>query len=705
MDFGKYNKEKVFRYSIRKYHFGAASVAVAALMFFANGAVAAHEPITPATANEVATVGSDGKADGDLGSSDEGDSNKVSTGQPAELKPADELKAQEAPAGEAEQGQAGAESNSAQSETNPANQEPSQAGEVKESDQPTFTANTEAAKSSQSNLQALLANLTLDSMKALHDEVEAGLAAANAVLSDPRATQEQVDEQTRAMEALISRVNQALTPSLETPTILEKAGLASTGLTPTGLASPEGASATQASGGKRRRGGDLSASAPAANQDAPSAGGNTSASGANSQTTPQELPIYTNTKGKNGVYDLKDELEFITKELRDRNASEEKIQAAKATADKFNEAFSKGGTISQEDFDAALVGLKRSRELIEGVLAEKEANGGVVTGPATPAESATPSENNVTIQPRTSTTGWSGFRSMPAGAQTRTPRSTERASRDNGIAFIDAKRHYFDNDVDITSPYDQYTYAFWNKKALTPGDRPDNVADIIEYLKEDVEKTSTGFRWRITVNPTRKNLDGISLLFTVPSGQSLKTNSVTITKQTSEGSTSYNSEASGGKDELAATMEKAGFDNVKTGTPANTGAGNVGVFGSPGYYKASSVKEWVFETQGDAYYVRGNPSQANAANGYENTDEQGKSTDKVDQIVRSSGKTYYGRLQGNTAYRIEFETTGGNDHDKLDYLSSIKGFQESHRYFGLQMHARLDKEKWLFSSESRLALC
>ena len=28
--------EKVFHYSIRKYHFGAASVAVAALMFFAN---------------------------------------------------------------------------------------------------------------------------------------------------------------------------------------------------------------------------------------------------------------------------------------------------------------------------------------------------------------------------------------------------------------------------------------------------------------------------------------------------------------------------------------------------------------------------------------------------------------------------------------------------------------------------------------------
>ena len=46
------NGEKVFRYSIRKYHFGAASVAVAALMFFANGAVKADTlPVSLATAN------------------------------------------------------------------------------------------------------------------------------------------------------------------------------------------------------------------------------------------------------------------------------------------------------------------------------------------------------------------------------------------------------------------------------------------------------------------------------------------------------------------------------------------------------------------------------------------------------------------------------------------------------------------------------
>ncbi|COR77309.1 surface anchored protein [Streptococcus pneumoniae] len=86
------NGEKIFRYSIRKYHFGAASVAVAALMFFANGAVAASETITPTTASDIVKAGSDGNADGNPASSDEGDS------KPAELKAADELKTQEAPA-------------------------------------------------------------------------------------------------------------------------------------------------------------------------------------------------------------------------------------------------------------------------------------------------------------------------------------------------------------------------------------------------------------------------------------------------------------------------------------------------------------------------------------------------------------------------------------------------------------------------------
>ncbi|BCJ10286.1 hypothetical protein SMNM65_07180 [Streptococcus mitis] len=45
------NGEKLYRYSIRKYHFGAASVAIAALIFFANGVAKADMAVSPATAN------------------------------------------------------------------------------------------------------------------------------------------------------------------------------------------------------------------------------------------------------------------------------------------------------------------------------------------------------------------------------------------------------------------------------------------------------------------------------------------------------------------------------------------------------------------------------------------------------------------------------------------------------------------------------
>ena len=650
MDFGKYNKEKVFRYSIRKYHFGAASVAVAALMFFANGAVAAHEPITPATANEVATVGSDGKADGDLGSSDEGDSNKVLTDQPAELKAADEVKTQEAPA----------------------------EGE-KEQEQPAAVANTEAAKSTQSNLQALLANLTLDSMKALHDEVEAGLAAANAVLSDPKATQAQVDEQTRAMETLISRVNQALTPSLETPTILEKAGLTSTGLTPTGLATPEGAAATQASRGKRRRGGDLSASAPAANQDAPSAGGNTTAAGTNSQTTPQALPTYTNTEGKNGVYDLKDELEFITDQLRANNASEDKIQAAKAAADKFNEAFSKGDTISQEDFSAALADLKKSRDLIEGVLAENEANAGVVTGPATP------SENNVTIQPRTSTTGWSGFRSMPAGAQTRTKREAGQ-NRDGSNSFANSLEYYLEDGKKGNSPYERFTYVYYterNSRGRDENNKP--VSGAEEYLYADLTKINGGWKWDIYLNNGHHELDSERVWFTLPKTHTIVENSVNINRKNQNG-----------------TSTSKGFNNLRDGlTDSFVGFKNLSV-GTP---KSSNIQrdfnDWErtqnFETRSlndlarqDAASLRPRLLNNNAA-------DKKLVDDKFTKINESNSDLYSFLTNGTRdAYRISFITKSNDRPEDLVTAFGVRGVRQSNgtftHYLVNQWHARAASE-------------
>ncbi|CGF50897.1 surface anchored protein [Streptococcus pneumoniae] len=168
------NGEKVFRYSIRKYHFGAASVAVAALMFFANGAVAASETITPTTASDIVKVDSDSNADGDPGTSDEGEPKQALTDKPAELKAADEVKTQEAPAEGANQEQAGdesettgVESNSAQPETNPASQEAPQAEGEGKQDQSTPV-------SDQTSSTSLLQPRVLKSKQSDYDSIPLG---------------------------------------------------------------------------------------------------------------------------------------------------------------------------------------------------------------------------------------------------------------------------------------------------------------------------------------------------------------------------------------------------------------------------------------------------------------------------------------------------------------------------------------------------
>ncbi|RJQ60220.1 YSIRK-type signal peptide-containing protein, partial [Streptococcus pseudopneumoniae] len=702
------NGEKIFRYSIRKYHFGAASVAVAALMFFANGAVAASETITPVTASDVVTAGSDGNADGNPAFSDEGDSKKALTDQPAELKPSDELKAKEAPAEETNQGQAGAEPNSAQSETNPANQEPPQAGEVREQEQPTV-ADTTAAKSTQGNLQALLAKLTLSSMQELHAEVETRLAAAKAVLEDPKATQAQVDEQARLMAELTSRVNQALTPSLETPTILEKAGLTSTGLASTGLATPEGATTAQTSGGKGRRR-TLSEPTSDENQSMPSAGGDSTGSGAGSQATPQTLPTYTNTEGKNGVYGLKDELEFITEQLRANGASADKIQVAKAAVDKFNEAFSKGDTISQSDFDAALADLKKSRELIEGVLSEKEANGVVASSPlepralnggssdyeAIPTEDESARADNVTIQPRTNATGWSGFRSMPAGARTRNARSADQNRAGTGI-YKNKYRYYFERGQDPDSPYSRYTLAFFNLKRPQGAGIPELVKGLESYLTAKVTPTGNGFNWDIEINKGRQSVDGLSFIFTVPSGQIIKPGTVTVTKTDDLGTTSHSASASGSDDELSASLQRANAQNVAKGTPVNTNAQNIGRHSSqPNCYSVRTLQDFVTGEGGkfgDAYYSRGGGENRGRYDEFHDASELLLGDAKLKQVIDSRGTTYYGRVAGNNKYRIAFQTTGNDDLDKLSYLAAIKGFINGRANYGLVLHARTNSEK------------
>ncbi|VJF29175.1 surface anchored protein [Streptococcus pneumoniae] len=480
------NGEKVFRYSIRKYHFGAASVAVAALMFFANGAVAASETITPTTASDIVKVDSDSKADGDPGTSDEEDSNKVSTRQPLELKSVDELKTQEAPVEENNQVQAaaesettGVESNSAQPETNPDSQEAPQAEGEGKQDQSTHVSN-------QTSSTSLLQPRTLKNKQSDYDPIP---------LDD--------DED-----------------------------------------------------------------------------------------------------------DIRDE--------------------------QFSEM------------------------------------------PTT------------TIQPRS-----------PRSVPTKTTGSSP---------YNDKYRYYFERGQDPeNSQLPRYTYAFFNKRALIGRGGPDKVSRIKNYLEEEVTPTVDGFDWKVTVNKERNNLDGISFLFSVPNGQTLVENSVTVTQVDDAGTTVKRSVPKNGNDDhITASLKTTNAKEVTRGTPTNTNARGKGSrFGPDGSYDVSSFDRIWDDTAGqgnDSFHSRGQGNNNNAATGLQN-DEERKLGDFKKTILNSSGGTVYsGKIAGNTSYTITFKTRGSNDLDKLVYFSAVKGSDTNNEtYLAMLLHARTPAERG-FADKTRFRL-
>ncbi|MDS8542705.1 DUF1542 domain-containing protein [Streptococcus pneumoniae] len=479
------NGEKVFRYSIRKYHFGAASVAVAALMFFANGAVAASETITPVTASDVVTAGSDGNADGEPGTSDEEDSSKVSTRQPLELKSVDELKGQEAPVEEnnqvqvaAESETTGVESNSDQPETNPASQEAPQAEGEGKQDQSTPVS------------------------------------------------------------------NQTSSTSLLQPRVLKS-----------------------------------------------------------KQSDYEPIPLGDDEDDEDDVDD---------------------------TGEQFSE------------------------------------------NPVT------------TIQPRSPRSVTS--RSVP-------PKTT------GSSPYNDKKRYYFERGQDPkNSQLPRYTYAFFNERIVFGNREPVKVSHIKNYLEEEVEPTVDGFNWKVTVNKRREGLDGISFLFSVPNGQSLVPDSVTVTQVDDSGTTVKSSDPRDRNDDyITASLKATNAKEVTKGTPANTNArGKGSSFGSDVSYDVSSFDRIWDETSAqdnDSFHSRGQGNNNNAATGLQNDEERRLGDFKRTILNSSRGTVYSGKIAGNTSYTITFKTTGNNDLDKLAYFSAVKGSNGGKTYLAMLLHARTQGER------------
>ncbi|MFQ6729415.1 YSIRK-type signal peptide-containing protein, partial [Streptococcus pneumoniae] len=321
--------EKVFRYSIRKYHFGAASVAVAALMFFANGTVQAQTPdISPATESGT-TRTSALVSDSSGGGVSEELSEKTPDTDPSQP----------------EQPIQGNRENQEASDKNKSLVKDSEEGkgekQAEEASRPTV--DKSLAESAQTSLQALLANLTLDSMKELHARVEAGLAQAKAVLENPNSSQEEVNAQVQAMKTLTEEVNKALAGGLTSPAELgEGSGVTQSEPSPTPRR------------GRGRRGQLTPPTAPVSTENQ------------ETKETAEEITDYTNGSGS---YPLSDKIHHLLQELKTSTENPEQVQKLKEAYDKLNEALgqSENGLVNQEVFNAALEEYKKTTQLKNGV--------------------------------------------------------------------------------------------------------------------------------------------------------------------------------------------------------------------------------------------------------------------------------------------------------------------------------------------------
>lgn len=316
------NGEKIFRYSIRKYHFGAASVAVAALMFFANGTVQAQTPdISPATESEVVRT-----SDVISSSSDgaEALSEKTSGKNPNQLEPS-------------------TQGNQESSDKNKSLVKDSEEGKKEnQAEAISIVVDKSLAQSAQTSLQALLANLNLDSMKELHARVEESLARAKAVLDNPNSSQEEVNAQVQVMKALTEEVNKALAGGLTSPAQLGEGGSATT----------SEVSPTPRRGRGRR--GQLTPPAmlaPAENQEI--------------KETTEEVTDYTNGQGS---YPLSEKIHTLLQELKISTENPEQVQKLKEAYDKLNEALgaSGDGLVDDAVFNAALEEYKKAAQLRNG---------------------------------------------------------------------------------------------------------------------------------------------------------------------------------------------------------------------------------------------------------------------------------------------------------------------------------------------------
>ena len=649
----KSQPEKITKYSIRKFHFGAASVAVASLLFFGNGSVqAADNVVSQATANpnthqSEPTTSSGGNSSGDSGSAGKPDASATTAAAQVTPTPTATTVAQPTTSAETEKSTEAPKTEVPSATTTPAPAEAvpsatsttSNAGEngaLSSNEQPApATANEadnaeEKAAKEKVDVTALQTALTdlEDKLSKLKEESKKDsyktlVTEAKKVVDDHEVTKETADKQLELVETAIKEVEEAIKKEAEQAKEEQ----------------PKEENPTPKKRGKGKRGAEI----PAPKEEL------------------KALPTYTNGAGDTGTYALAEEMRKIVTYLRKNGADESEIASIKANYDKLNEKLGltdENAVLSEADFAAATANLKAARDFTEAFLRKQDENG-------------QPLNEQPTVP----------------GTERSVGDGLNRQTRQAGKSFADSIEYFIDDGKQET-PYSKYTYVFHTMKQSGVNDwgRNEKVSNGQRFIHARTEQNREGFSWDILVNEGGfNNYSTNSFWFTIPNGQNYVNNSVEVTK------VSTGEKFTGSTIESA--LQAAGLGRVTKGTPADSGVFRSGMGAGPEAYRTGSLNDLARESV-DTLIDKGLYRRA-----YETAADQKESNEKFDRIVNSGGSLYYFEIPERTgdSYRITFRTKGNNLPKNLVYAVGSKAVMLENalrvRALTNQWHAQTDKER------------
>lgn len=425
--FGKRHKdngEKIFRYSIRKYHFGAASVAIAALIFFANGVAQAETlPVRPETAN--------------VQSSPEGERSDSGGGAVSEIQPAEQPKVS------------------------------------------TQSVNKDALRVAVGNLSDVVRKVESSKLVTLETQITQVVEESKRLLEDGDATEQAVATEVETIKSLITEVEKLLPKSEltvdESVDNKDKEVSIEQSKDEKKVVSDQEKSKKDLSIVDKAKLNEDKAAVNQESEDRLTSNPN-KVEKTVEEVAKKELPTYSNEN--DGATNLSNELYFIYGELKKANTDTSKIQEVKDAYDKINNAIplANNGVVNQAIFDAALVDLKKARDLIESVL----------NGKTTDNSTTTP----VNPQPR------SDDEELPSRGRGRT--RTTRTVREGTENYDNSRESFFEDGKKGNSPYDKYTYVFYSRRQVSAIDNANRrVEEARNQIYADVTPTDTGFKWDI----------------------------------------------------------------------------------------------------------------------------------------------------------------------------------------------------------------